>query len=666
MKAAITQKLSEDHGLTSALFANSNISILIDILSYMYQTLMANLRLAASESMFSDTFLFENATRLARLIGYYAKGGHPYTVDANILLNGKPQDSRTVELSVNHYLKTTLGFGPYSYDFALVDNNVGGDTSKYRFALGHWEEATFTGTGESWQEFVLSASGNDLDNSKKFISQQYIHVTTTKANATIDADKVWYKTDVPLLIAPNSGGGKGASIPGGLINVVDNESDQQTYLYNLFLDENENMVIRFGDGVMTHAPGNGDSITVRYIVSSFGLGDITQAAIDAIANSDPATLTLTFEQGDWQVANENLKKYNVVPVTKLSGFKAQDDAESIKTNALNSFNRQNRLVTKDDYRSFILENNSVLQDVFVQNNWEYVSTFYGFLYSNGLKVAPQDGSKYLNPNTLSAAGFNTIDAADPNNVYIWALQKNAVSPTDLEYEESTRAGVSNLIEITERLNGLKSITENIIFLNPLCKRFVPYAADIVIDSSTITNSSTAPIIHNPLSLITSETGGTTTNIITVFGKGQTAYAPSTLRFYLDATKPFIAGRVNAKICSILKTHLFDNIMLGNAPSISALLKDLMSIEGVTNITTRTMIKKPGSDEYIVYERQGIYFLSWTSNVDNLLVEYEDAVVAPNLPSIAGFQYYIPGLNFDQFISNFVELSTDYTKTSSSP
>jgi hypothetical protein len=43
MKAAITQKLSEDHGLTSALFANSNISILIDILSYMYQTLMANL-----------------------------------------------------------------------------------------------------------------------------------------------------------------------------------------------------------------------------------------------------------------------------------------------------------------------------------------------------------------------------------------------------------------------------------------------------------------------------------------------------------------------------------------------------------------------------------------------------------------------------------------------
>ena len=58
LRNAIITKLSEDKHLTSALFANSNITILIDIISYMYQSMMSNLRLAASESMFSDTIFF--------------------------------------------------------------------------------------------------------------------------------------------------------------------------------------------------------------------------------------------------------------------------------------------------------------------------------------------------------------------------------------------------------------------------------------------------------------------------------------------------------------------------------------------------------------------------------------------------------------------------------
>ena len=84
MRNAIITKLSEDKHLTAALFANSNITILVDIISYMYQSLMSNLRQAASESMWSDTIFFENANRLARLIGYYAKGQIPFTLVAKL------------------------------------------------------------------------------------------------------------------------------------------------------------------------------------------------------------------------------------------------------------------------------------------------------------------------------------------------------------------------------------------------------------------------------------------------------------------------------------------------------------------------------------------------------------------------------------------------------
>ena len=127
MRNAIITKLSEDKHLTSALFANSNITILIDILSYMYQCLMSNLRQAASESMWSDTIFFENAARLAKMIGYYAKGQIPFTILAKV--TDKTKD-------VPEMGKVQLGYGPYEYNFAVVEHNVNSDETLIRLALG--------------------------------------------------------------------------------------------------------------------------------------------------------------------------------------------------------------------------------------------------------------------------------------------------------------------------------------------------------------------------------------------------------------------------------------------------------------------------------------------------------------------------------------------------
>ena len=55
IKDLITRKLSENSKFTDQIYEGSNLAILIDIVSYMYQCLILNLNNCASESMFADT-----------------------------------------------------------------------------------------------------------------------------------------------------------------------------------------------------------------------------------------------------------------------------------------------------------------------------------------------------------------------------------------------------------------------------------------------------------------------------------------------------------------------------------------------------------------------------------------------------------------------------------
>lgn len=80
--------MSEDSRFTDQMYEGSNLNILIDLVAYMYQCLMYQLNNAASESMFSDTQIYENINRLVNLLGYNPKGCSPAAIQANIEYNG--------------------------------------------------------------------------------------------------------------------------------------------------------------------------------------------------------------------------------------------------------------------------------------------------------------------------------------------------------------------------------------------------------------------------------------------------------------------------------------------------------------------------------------------------------------------------------------------------
>lgn len=77
MKELITRKMSEDSRFTDQIYEGSNLAILIDLVAYMYQVLVFQLNNAASESMFADAQIYENISRLVKMIGYNPSGCAP-------------------------------------------------------------------------------------------------------------------------------------------------------------------------------------------------------------------------------------------------------------------------------------------------------------------------------------------------------------------------------------------------------------------------------------------------------------------------------------------------------------------------------------------------------------------------------------------------------------
>ncbi len=385
MRNAIITKLSEDKHLTSALFANSNITILVDIISYMYQCLMSNLRQAASESMWSDTIFFENAARLAKLIGYYAKGQMPYTMLAKTTNNQTPTNLE--------FGKVSFGYGPYQYNFSVVEQNVNNDQKIIRLALGDWSihSENLTSDGTKFQEFIIQ---KNIGNSEMpaFISQKYVRVFTTNENIddwsfkeildNLKTDKVqeWTYTSNPLFILQNSDY-RYLNADLGNANysrtAIANSTKNITRLFNFYINENGDYVLKFGDGLGTDIPKLGSKIIVCYILATETDKSITPTIRKAISNAAESVIKLPSDES----GTESNIQTTCIPVTVLSGYKGIDTAESIRINSANAFNRQNRLVTKEDFRNFVLESYPEWKDVTVQNNWEYISSFYGWLYS---------------------------------------------------------------------------------------------------------------------------------------------------------------------------------------------------------------------------------------------------------------------------------------------
>jgi hypothetical protein len=134
--------------------------------------------------------------------------------------------------------------------------------------------------------------------------------------------------------------------------------------------------------------------------------------------------TPTFEQiSDDIYDNANLtflspQNAQLISFTNLNGStnpKQKEDVDSIRVNSKKIFQSQNRLVTIDDYISFINKNfSNIIEGVEVVNNKRYINEFIDYFYKLGLDK-PNDDPRFL----FNQLKFST--SSDTRDVYLFLV-----------------------------------------------------------------------------------------------------------------------------------------------------------------------------------------------------------------------------------------------------
>ena len=69
------------------------------------------------------------------------------------------------------------------------------------------------------------------------------------------------------------------------------------------------------------------------------------------------------------------------------------------------------------------------------NNWQYLTTFYRWLYNYAVKYH-SDPAYYLDKDKITRYNHKFIDAADANNIYIWVKTDHDVGSFQQEIQDS--------------------------------------------------------------------------------------------------------------------------------------------------------------------------------------------------------------------------------------
>ena len=153
------------------MYPGSNIAILVDLVATMYQTLLYQLNHAASESMFSQSQYYENIVRIAKLLGYNAKGITPSTAMFRIENVKDLFESPDAIVSIPPFsmVKTSNGkyysYCPYKWQGCSVPRNYEEKGFDILLHNGMWKKypTTFTPNGTDFETFVLSDARSEMD-----------------------------------------------------------------------------------------------------------------------------------------------------------------------------------------------------------------------------------------------------------------------------------------------------------------------------------------------------------------------------------------------------------------------------------------------------------------------------------------------------------------------
>lgn len=463
LKGLMQQRLIEGGVFTDQIFEGSNFNSLLDVIAYSYHVLLFYLNRTANEANFSTSQLYENVNKIVKILNY-----NPVGIQTSVLsFSAAASNDLPVGIyTIPRYSYFTVNDINYSFteDITFTKNTSGIEVlsnlnnSSLLYQGSFVEYPLYVSTGEPFEEFTIVSV--DQDGNNDLIDHNNIHVYVKP-----DGDS-WreYKSVNSLYL--------------------ENPISES---YEIRLNENQRYTIKFGNGINGKKLKKGDFVSIYYLRSDGPSGEVGPNSIDGsklfLYNSQLYSEIINqVRPSGINVLNLNeILSLNFINTLPSSKFSYQEDVESIKNNARNTYKTQYRLINSLDFENFIKKNfSNLVRDVKVVDNNQYVSQHLSYFKNIGLSQ----------PNLDSRILFNQINFANScnfNNVYIYCIPK---VPQNIksEFNQYLNVGLKN--KIKDSLNPLKVITSEIVFQDPV---FVSVGLGVS-TSEEITNNKLYPEI----------------------------------------------------------------------------------------------------------------------------------------------------------------------------
>lgn len=443
LKRLMIQRLSSPSNavFTDQNFEGSNLNAIIDIVAYSYQTLLFYLNQTSSESVFTESQLFENINRIVKLLNYNPVGPQtcslPFIANSSQLNPGVytiPRYSFLNVAGVNYTFNQDVTFEKTTN--ASVNEILKQFSSTYLLYQGKMVEyPSQTAAGAQFETVVLLPGDTVIVDNFNI----YVYVLEIATGTYVQYKQV----DSLFLYGP------------------------QDRVCEIRYNENEHYEIKFGDNITGRQLQTGDSIAIYFLQSDGVNGQLSSGKL----NDTPVALynTPRFNAIFNSVRDSNLTYLNASDVLKINinnnvdstAFFDAETVESIRLRAPQTFTSQYRLVNAVDYENFVYRNfASFVYSTKALSNEQYLNSHLKYL-TNKLKLNDPN----LDTNVLT----NQIlfsSSANFNNVYIYCVPKtSAAKITTITKNNFISPAQKNFI--ISAINGVKTITTEPIIMDPV-------------------------------------------------------------------------------------------------------------------------------------------------------------------------------------------------------
>lgn len=432
-------------------FDSSTMAVLLNLLAYNTYYNSFYLSMVGNEMFLPSAQLRDSVVLKSKLLNYTPRSAKGATAGLNVVVN-PTNNPAYVTINSNTLFSTAIDGISYTFStpqaYTLSQNGssffgnisiVEGTPLQHRFTVN-----------------TLSPSRYIIPNQNIDTSSLNVRIQESNSNTTINTYKL--ATDLSSVNSVSK------------IYFLQEVTDKKYEVY-------------FGDGVFGKTPSDGNIVIIDYKV-------VNGEAVNG-ANTFSAVSTLGGHSS-----------FTITTSDSAQGGAPQESVESIKFNAPNKFQSQDRLVTINDYKTKILSENGDLQSLSVWGGEENTPPVYGKVY---ISAKPTSGAiistqrKELIKSQIKSKNIVPIDVEfvdasflyiipdikvryDPDLTSLTASELNERIQTALiEFETSNLGAFNNKFYLSKLLSKINISNPSFISVDcdiKLQKRFIPVTSQI--------------------------------------------------------------------------------------------------------------------------------------------------------------------------------------------